>query len=74
MADTAHDGLYGPGEVAKRVGYSLSGLRRLERLGILPSPVRLGNGRRIYREGDLQEVEERIRQRRADLASAKAAA
>lgn len=67
MADVI-DELLGPGEVAARVGYSLSGLRRLERLGIIPPAPRMaGNGRRVYRRSDLEAVEESIKQRRADL-------
>ncbi len=43
------------GEVAKRSGLSVHALRFYEREGLFANPVRrLGNGRRIYHEEDLE--------------------
>ena len=59
--------LLGPGEVAARVGYSLSGLRKLEQAGIIPAPARMvGSNRRVYRSADVAVIQERIEQRRAN--------
>lgn len=64
-----NDELLGPGELGSRIGYSVSGVKKLERLGIIPPAMRLvGSGRRVWKGADVPVIEERIKQRRADLA------
>ena len=64
----ATDELLGPGELASRVGYSVSGVKKLERLGVIPAAVRLaGSNRRVWKGADVAVIQERIKQRRADL-------
>ncbi len=68
------DELLGPGELAARTGYSVSGIKKLERLGIIPPAARLvGSGRRVWKGSDVSVIQERIRQRRAAVASKAAA-
>jgi len=59
--------LYSIGAVAKRLGYSISNVVKLEREGILPPALRLeGSNRRVYRGDQIDQLEERLKQRRAN--------
>ena len=62
---TATDELLGTGDIARHVNYSLSGIKKLERLGVIPRALRVaGTGRRAWRSEDLPLIEERIAARR----------
>jgi DNA-binding transcriptional MerR regulator len=74
MANAASE-LLGTGDVAQHVGYSPSGIKKLERLGVIPRALRVaGTGRRAWRSEDLPLIEERIAARRAERLSGPGAA
>jgi DNA-binding transcriptional MerR regulator len=68
MDRTTEEGpvLIGSGELAARLGYSVSGLKKMERQGVIPEPPRMvGSNQRVYRESDVALIEQRIKDRRA---------
>ncbi len=62
-------GLLGIGEVAERLGYSASNIRRLDRVGELRAAVRI-SGRRIFRLDEVERFQREIEKRRAAKAVA----
>jgi predicted DNA-binding transcriptional regulator AlpA len=57
--------LLGTGDVAEHTGYSRSGIKKLESLGVIPRALRVaGTGRRAWRSEDLPLIKERIAARR----------
>lgn len=44
------------GDLAQRTGVNIETIRYYERVGVLPQPARLGNGRRIYDEADVRRL------------------
>jgi DNA-binding transcriptional MerR regulator len=52
--------LYGIGAVALRLGFSPARLRQLEQAEVLPRPRRLASGLRLYTEGDIALLRERL--------------
>lgn len=57
------DGLVSTGEVARRLGLSQSGVRKLARAGrIPPGATIVGSGRFVWREADLAAIEEALRE------------
>lgn len=66
----ANDELLGPGELGSRIGYSVSGVKKLERLGVIPPASRMvGSNRRVWKGSDLPVIQERIKERRASRSS-----
>lgn len=62
----APDELIGPQELAARVGLSVSGLKKLERLGHIPPALRLsGSNHRAWRGEDAEVVRQLVNERRA---------
>jgi DNA-binding transcriptional MerR regulator len=57
--------LYSIGAVAVRLGLSPARLRQLEHERVLPLPRRLASGLRLYTEGDIALLRERLDARRA---------
>lgn len=58
------DGLISTGELARRVGISVSMVRKLEKIGAIPPADRLlGSDRRVYRGDDVTVVREAIEKR-----------
>src|SRR5687768_157151 len=53
------------GAVAERLGLSASGIRKLEKAGVLPASQRLQDGRRFWPAGDVDLMRTRIAERRA---------
>ncbi len=54
------------GGVAEALGVSRSGLRKLERLGVIPPAARLiGSDRRLYRLDDLEVIRATVNERAA---------
>lgn len=72
MTDTAEIRLVSTGEVARRLGRSISGVKRLVSEGkIPPGLVITGSGRRVWRLEDLPAIEEALEQgRRKDRTAA----
>lgn len=67
--------LLGPSELAARIGYSVSGVRKLERLGVIPQALRMaGTGHRCWRGEDVALIREAISKRRAAQSVTRAAA
>lgn len=44
------------GDLSQRAGVNIETIRYYERSGVLPMPARLGNGRRVYDETDVQRL------------------
>ena len=44
------------GDLAKRTGTKVNTIRFYEDIGLLPTPARLGSGRRTYQEGDVRRL------------------
>ncbi len=65
MAETmADDGLLSTGELARRVGRSQSGIRKLIAAGVIPPGTTIvGSGRFVWREADLRAIEAALRER-----------
>ncbi len=60
--------LLGTGDVAEHTGYSRSGIKKLESLGVIPRALQVaGTGRRAWRSEDLPLIQERIAARRRQL-------
>ena len=64
MAETMADsGLVSTGELARRLGRSQSGVRKLEKAGrIPPATVIVGSGRKVWPLADLAAIEEALRE------------
>lgn len=59
--------LYSIGSVARMVGYSVSGVAKLERKGVIPAAFRIeGTDRRVYRMSDINRIKSIIEDRRAE--------
>lgn len=57
--------LIGPGELASRIGYSTSGVKKLERLGVIPPATRMsGSNHRVWRGDDLPRIVELVQAHR----------
>ena len=55
----------GPGELGVRIGYSVSGVKKLERLGVIKPALRMaGTNRRVWKGTDVPEIQEQVRRRR----------
>lgn len=62
--------LLGTGDIADHTGYSRSGIKKLESLGVIPRALRVaGTGRRAWRSEDLPLIEKLIAARRAERQS-----
>ncbi len=62
------------GGVAQALGVSPSGLRKLEKLGVIPPAARLvGSDRRLYRLGDVEMIRERVKERESTRRTAREA-
>ena len=58
-------GLIGVGAMAARLGYSPSGLKKLERLGIVPPAARIeGSNLRVWPASEVEEIRARVDARR----------
>jgi hypothetical protein len=63
MSDTAQMELVSTGELARRLGRSLSGIRKLEAQGRIPrSTTIMGSGRKVWKLQDLPAIEEALRE------------
>lgn len=62
------------GAVADRLGMSASGVRKLEKQGVLPVSRRLQDGRRFWPAGDVDVMRIRIAERRDSRKEAMTAA
>ncbi|WP_375600323.1 helix-turn-helix domain-containing protein [Devosia sp. Naph2] len=45
------------GDLGRRTGVNIETIRYYERVGVLPRPERLDNGRRVYTDADVQRLE-----------------
>ncbi len=67
MSDRATERYLGIGALSQELGVSPSGVRRWERIGLIPPAERIaGSGRRLYRLSDLQEIRQRVAERSTD--------
>lgn len=67
--------LLSPGEVARRIGISDSGLRKAAREGRIPSGLRIaGSRRRVWLASDVELMKEVLGNRRSATAAASGAA
>ncbi len=64
MADQVTEQFLGIGALAQELGVSPSGVRRWEKIGLIPPAVR-GAGRRVYRASDVEAIRERVEAQRA---------
>lgn len=63
--------LLSPGEVARRIGLSDSGLRKAAREGRIPYGIRIvGSRRRVWLAADVEAMKETLRNRRGATAAA----
>jgi hypothetical protein len=63
MSNTAQMELVSTGELARRLGRSLSGVRKLEAQGRIPrSATIVGSGRKVWRLDDLPAIERALRE------------
>ncbi len=63
MADGASEQFLGIGALAQELGVSPSGVRRWEKIGLIP-PAARGAGRRVYRIGDVEAIRKQVQARR----------
>ncbi|MDP9358317.1 MAG: MerR family DNA-binding transcriptional regulator [Chloroflexota bacterium] len=67
MVDRTTEQFLGIGALSQELGVSPSGVRRWERIGLIPPADRVaGSGRRLYRLSDVQEIRKRVEERAAD--------
>ncbi len=64
MADRATEQFLGIGALAQELGVSPSGVRRWEKIGLIP-PAARGAGRRVYRIGDVEAIRKQVEEQRA---------
>ena len=63
MIDTTEMELVSTGELARRLGRSQAGVRKLEQQGRIPrGTVILGSGRKVWRLEDLPAIEQALRE------------
>lgn len=63
--------LLSPGEVARRIGLSDSGLRKAAREGRIPHGIQItGSRRRVWLAADVEVMKEALRNRRSATAAA----
>ncbi len=63
------DTIWGIGEVAQKLGYSTSNIRRLDRIGALPASGRVSGGRRFWRRRDVEKFRIQLDTRRSKAAA-----
>ncbi len=64
MANQVTEQFLGIGALAQELGVSPSGVRRWEKIGLIP-PAARGAGRRVYRAGDVEAIRKQVEERRA---------
>jgi excisionase family DNA binding protein len=67
--DRAEPSFLGIGEVAQKLGYSTSNIRRLDRAGELRAAA-VVSGRRIFHREDVERFQAQLEKRRASKAAA----
>ncbi len=66
MSEPRHDEFLSIGAAAQALGVSPAGIRKWEKLGVIPPAARLvGSDRRLYRLEDVEVIRQRVRDKRA---------
>ncbi len=63
--------LISTGGLASRLGYSISNVKKLEKLGRIPAGIVIeGSGRKVWRAEDIEAIQEQLQARRRKAADA----